>query len=649
MLDNIRINARSWGVKIIFGIIIVVFVFWGVGNMTGGRGSGLAHVNGEAITLAEYQKVLSRTLGAQARNNPEILSNAELFNELKRMQLDEMMLALARKQEAGRLGLLVTAHELKKYLYHMPEFQDTSGRFNEELYKMKLASVQISPDAFLQELENELLETKLMIYIGMSSGITEAEARLQYDFGMEKRFADYVLFDLAQYKAKAGIGDEEIAAYYDANKENFRLPVRAALEYLLITPETLAKGYAVSDAEAEAYYKEHQEVFRTPEMFLARMISIAAPPENSTEPGADKLTAEAEARMNEVLAALEAGENFSELAVKYSDDKESGSKGGELGWLEVGQTGHDSLDEAIRTLKPGETSAVLRSALGFHLLMMEDRKPSGIPPFAEVADQIKSGLAKERADEDFTGVQKAAEDALHLDTPLAELAAKFSLPLEKTGLLPRDDLTRRLGVDKEYSDVLVNAIAEAVASGKAATIPVPLNVKNGIVLVRILESAPSIVPPLDEVRADIRALLADKKAAELAMAAAEKALPQFTGQDVPEAFAGKVLKSKEVVRISDSLEPLGLAPELVSQLFLSKGGWMPQVFSTPKGPVIARLALVEKPGQAQWERDNQGDAFVNGYRQWQVNKTVEAYLSGLYERTKFEPKYEMLDLISKPR
>ena len=55
MLDGIRANAQSLGVKLAFGIIIVVFVFWGVGSYTGPKGL-VASVNGKNITEVEFQR-----------------------------------------------------------------------------------------------------------------------------------------------------------------------------------------------------------------------------------------------------------------------------------------------------------------------------------------------------------------------------------------------------------------------------------------------------------------------------------------------------------------------------------------------------------------------------------------------------------------
>ena len=56
MLDIIRRNAESWVVKAIFGIIIVVFIFWGVSTLDGTSPSVMAYVNDQPITIGEFRE-----------------------------------------------------------------------------------------------------------------------------------------------------------------------------------------------------------------------------------------------------------------------------------------------------------------------------------------------------------------------------------------------------------------------------------------------------------------------------------------------------------------------------------------------------------------------------------------------------------------
>jgi hypothetical protein len=173
-----------------------------------------------------------------------------------------------------------------------------------------------------------------------------------------------------------------------------------------------------------------------------------------------------------------------------------------------------------------------------------------------------------------------------------------------------------------------------------------LNIQDGIALVKIMDAVPAMIPPLEEVRVEIRSALQAKKGTELALEAAEKALPLFSGQETPEAYQNEVQRSEKTFRLAASLEPFVDVPELVSALFFSTGGWMPRVFTTPQGPVIAKLAEVESSTPEKWAINNTNDAFVNNFRQWQINRITGAFEYELMLRTKREVNEQALAAIT---
>ncbi|MDR1686250.1 MAG: SurA N-terminal domain-containing protein, partial [Desulfovibrio sp.] len=120
MLDAIRDKAQSWAVKVIFLIIIVVFVFWGVGSFNSAGSGTAAVVNGESISLHDYEKALRAFGESERRNNPDIFKDEAVFKQFKRTVLSEMILSLLRRQEAERIGLSVSDYELKAYIDTFP-------------------------------------------------------------------------------------------------------------------------------------------------------------------------------------------------------------------------------------------------------------------------------------------------------------------------------------------------------------------------------------------------------------------------------------------------------------------------------------------------------------------------------------------------
>ena len=112
MLDGIRNNAQSWGVKIAFGIIILVFVFWGVGSYTGPKGL-VATVNGKNITEVEFQRAYAQMEDNIRRSAPNLTPEMMEGLQLERRVLDQLIQEKLIESEAERAGLTVSPYELR--------------------------------------------------------------------------------------------------------------------------------------------------------------------------------------------------------------------------------------------------------------------------------------------------------------------------------------------------------------------------------------------------------------------------------------------------------------------------------------------------------------------------------------------------------
>ena len=649
MLDIIRDKAQSFGVKLIFGIIIVVFVFWGVGNIGQAPKGSLAVVNGEGITVQDFNKLFKRAVEEQKKTSPDLLSDPAKFKIFKQQVLAQVIMSRLRLQEAARIGLTVTPHELKRVLASFSVFQDAAGKFDPEAYKRVVASQGLTQGEFEAEYRDSLLEEKLMRGVVMSVDVTEAEAKALHDFSLEKRKAEYVLFSAADYKKSATVSDEEIQQYYDNNKESFKKPAMANLEFLLLTPNTLAAGYPVSDQEAQEYYDKNKVRFFQPESFRSRHIFIACPPDDSKAPGAEQAIKKAGEAINSIEAQLKKGGDFAALAAKFSEDKDSSDKGGEIGWLVKGQTGSGTFEDAALALKPGEISKPVRTEFGFHIIKLEEKKAAVTPPLAEMKKDVVLLIGRDKADADFKNVEKAAEDGLNTNVSFADLAKKFHVTVQTTGLKAESEAEAQIAPTKDSRQFLADSVAglaaaPAGADGKApepVTVPVPLNVDGGIALVRVLEAKAAHIPPLDEVRQTISDRLLLNKGMELARLAAQKALPEFTGKEVPAAYKDKVKESQPAIRLFPEVRPLGLMQEMVTDMFSSTGDWLPRVYDSPEGAVIARTKTVEPVTEESWNQVK--ELFISQLKQRRQKEVLDAFMQRLIESAKIEERPDALD------
>jgi len=153
--------------------------------------------------------------------------------------------------------------------------------------------------------------------------------------------------------------------------------------------ESLAKSVKASQAEIDEYMKAHPE-----EQVHARHILISVKSEDApAEEGLDKTAARAKAE--EVLKRVKAGENFEALAKEYSTDPGSKENGGDLGWFGRGRMVPD-FEKAAFALQPGQTSEIVESPFGFHIIKVEGRR-NGDPQAA--AQEVEQEKEKKLIDE----------------------------------------------------------------------------------------------------------------------------------------------------------------------------------------------------------------------------------------------------------
>ncbi len=156
-----------------------------------------------------------------------------------------------------------------------------------------------------------------------------------------------------------------------------------AREYLKRQDSGLSR---VTDEDIRKYYDEHPAEFQKPARVKARHILIAV----SADAG-EKEVAEARAKAERIKKELERGGNFSALAARYSDDRETRKKGGDLGYLSRDKMAAP-FSEAAFGLKVGEISTPVKTGRGFHIITVEDRTEEGTVDLNGAKGRIRAQL-----------------------------------------------------------------------------------------------------------------------------------------------------------------------------------------------------------------------------------------------------------------
>jgi peptidyl-prolyl cis-trans isomerase C len=162
----------------------------------------------------------------------------------------------------------------------------------------------------------------------------------------------------------------------------------------------------VTEQDSQAYYDTHPEAFKQPEQLKASHILVKVDPKDDPAQKAEALK-----KIESVQAKLKAGGDFATLAKELSDCP-SKEKGGDLGYFAKGQMVKPFEDAAL-ALKPGETSGVVETQFGYHIIKLAELKPEGIMPYADVKDQLSQYLKQEKVkaslDSYLAGLEKMSK------------------------------------------------------------------------------------------------------------------------------------------------------------------------------------------------------------------------------------------------
>ena len=241
MLKFMRKHATGYMIKAMFALIIIVFIFWGVGSFRGGE-KILAEVGPYKVSVAEYQQTYQRLLGLYRmiyRDQLDDKMMAELNLKEKALeQLEDRYLFLVK---ADALNLRVSDKELTEHLSSMEAFK-RDGTFNKAVYMEVLKRNGIDPKAFEENEKQSLLVSKTMrILEDNGVGYSEREVRDSYMKARGQVRLGYATFDPADYKDQVRVDEKEIETVYEKEKALYRSEPVYRLTYMVIDEKSPVK------------------------------------------------------------------------------------------------------------------------------------------------------------------------------------------------------------------------------------------------------------------------------------------------------------------------------------------------------------------------------------------------------------------------
>ncbi|MGE5516642.1 MAG: SurA N-terminal domain-containing protein [Bacteroidota bacterium] len=602
MLDTFRKASKSWFVKLLFALLVLSFLAWGVGDVL--RGGLFGH--GPAIEVGSVQvtapEVYAEFKREVERMNPMFGGKLTSEDARKLGFMDraiENMVTRVLIEEAGRrLGLAASEDNVVARIAADPNFRNEKGEFDRNRFRMAIARAGLNEKDFVRQERSNIVRTQLAE--GLSGGISAPKALVEplARYRQERRVAETIVLRDDALPPPPAPEAAQLEAYYKANTQRFMAPEYRALTVLIVRSAAIAAQVEITPDMLDEALQSRRDEFQPAGRVLLSQIVLA-----------DKAAAD------KAAAAVKAGKDLAAVS------REVGAKVVDLGQVERGDL-PDELADAVFSANPGTTVGPVKSPLGWHVAQTRVR------PLAEIKKQVEADLRAEKANDRMSELNTQIEDALGAGTSLEETAARFNLHVAK---VPAIDAQGKTPAGKPVADLPHGETFLDVAfhTDQGTESQLTQAEGEGYFIVRVDSVTPPQPRPLLEIKNDVvaawQAERRHEKGQEQAAKIADALKSGKPAAELAQALGGKAQTSQPFTR--DGAEEANLPPALVSELFAAAEPGAVASSAVPGGWVVGRLAKIIPFDPAQ-----QGKVVENAQRQVSTmlaGDLIEQYLAAL--------------------
>jgi peptidyl-prolyl cis-trans isomerase D len=508
---------------------------------------------------------------------------------LPRIEQQQLMLAVL-KCEADRMGLQAGNADMVSYLKASPlaEYLYPGGNFigKDKYFDFVQTYYGMSAADFEQEIKDEIETQRMQALVTGGASVSDLEVRQQYmEQGTKVKF-DYAVISAADLTKTINPSDADLQVFFKQNAARYAtaMPEQRKIAFFAFDSSNLPGGKpAVSDAEVQAYYSTNSAKYATPEQVKTRHILIMVPK------GADaKTDAATKAKAEDVLKQVKAGGNFAELAKKYSEDTGSKDQGGELPLYPTSQL-DPAYAKAAMALNPGQTSDLVRSQFGYHIIQTEQKQPASMKSLTDAKDSIVSALQ----------AQKSAAAVQNYATQLATEASKSGMQktVDAHGLhLMTSDYVGRADTIPSLPDStsLLSAAFSAAKNGP----PQPVSTGEGYAVFQVVDVKPAHAPEFADYKSHILDDYRQQKTPELLIQQLQKLADRAKVlNDLHKAAAemNVPVKTSDLVGRDSQVPDIGALTGAAAVVFaLPKGGITGPINEGANG-AVAQLTDKQEP------------------------------------------------------
>jgi peptidyl-prolyl cis-trans isomerase D len=636
MLDRMR-RHRNW-LNWSLVLVCLAFVIFYIPDFL--RGSGGADASGDTVAVVEGHEIKAdefrRTYQAQLQAyrtayggnmSEQLLKQLGVEQQILQQMVDER----ASLAEAERLGIKVSDEEVRQQILAIPAFQDNGAFIGQQRYQALLNSQRppMTTSEFEDGVRRSLVVDRLRSALTQWLAVPDKDLEQEYRRRNDKVKLAIVTVPIDSLRGQVTASDAEVASYFDAHKEAFRIPEKRKIRYLLVDVDALRAKVSVPPADVERAYNDNIEQYSTPEQLRASHILL------KTE---GKDDAAVKAKAEDVLKQAKGGADFAALARKYSEDEASAKNGGDLDYFGRGRMVPE-FDTAVFAMEPGQISDLVKTQYGYHIIKLMEKKAGTTKSLADVRQQITDQLALERAQAQASDLAESLGKQIAKPADLDTAAKAQGLQVQESGFFARDEPVLGLGASPEAA-----ARAFTLNDGQVSE---AVRTARGFVFETVTGKQESYVPKLEDVREKVRDEVLNGKARELStqkateLAAKLKSAPDF---EKASKAAGVEAKTTDLITRDSPVPDLGAAAaEVTDAAFKLPKGAVSDPIRTDSGTVIVKV--LEKAETSQVDLDRSKDTFRQELLNDRRSRFFASYMTKAKEKMKIEVNRQALERV----
>ncbi len=593
-VNTFRKYARYIILFILFGMLIVSFALWGIGDMLrmGGRNTEVAHiggtrvplygwVGGASVSITEVRDQFNRQLeGIQRQTGQRPEPEQAVRFGLHVRALEEVIQRAVLDYTIQQFGLVVSDDEVYAAISRNPAFAGTGGSFDRLLFRNRLQQARISEAQFVADVRREIAANQLFGAV-RSEGLApkslrddifrmEAERRI----GETIYIPDAIVVDVPKPTA------EQLGAYFEANKARFQIPEFRAFSYVLLTADDVASQVGVTPDMVKQEYEARAGEFGTAE-----------------KRDVDQAMADTEDKAKAIIAAVTAGKSLEDAAKEVLGSADGVIK---LGPVTKKDLPPGPLADGVFSLPVGVAPAPIQSPLGWHIVRVNSIDAGKSVPFDEVKERLEKELRAQLAPDLLIKQVTDFERVLAKTQSMKQAAEDLGLKVRTY-----ENIDSR-GQDAEGKQVVIGAAASelvqaAFATRESAESELLETQRGEYFVVRTDRITPARTPTLNEVEAKVvdawqaeeRRKLADAKVKQ----ALDKANAGTSFEDLAKELGLEARVTKPVSRF-EADQGNYLTQPVVQELFKLTEGKVQSV-RTAEGAVLVKLNKLEPVDMAR--------------------------------------------------